>query len=75
LLFGALAGPAPAHETWVLPSKFVATPGEEVRFDVTSGMTFPAPESPIRADRVASAAYSLNEVEGEIHEFEAGDTS
>jgi uncharacterized GH25 family protein len=75
LLIGALAGPALAHETWVLPSKFRAAPGEEVRFDVTSGMAFPALESPIRADRVAGAAYVASQTRSAIHDFETSDTS
>jgi uncharacterized GH25 family protein len=59
LLVAALGSAAPAHETWMMPSAFTASVGQEVRLDVGSGMEFPLPESPIQAGRVTSAKYRL----------------
>ena len=58
-LVAGIAASASAHETWIMPSSFTVKPGEDIRFDVSSGMAFPQLESPIRTDRVARAMYRL----------------
>lgn len=50
---------AVAHETWMMPSQFAAKVGDNVRIDVSSGMTFPHLESPIQADRIQHASLRL----------------
>jgi len=59
LLGAALAASAFAHETWMMPSTFSAKVGEEVRFDVSSGLAFPRLENPVKVERIATAAYRL----------------
>ena len=55
----AFAGSARAHDTWCLPQKFAASPGEVVRLELTSAMDFPAPESAIAAERLERAVLRL----------------
>lgn len=50
-----------AHETWILPDKFIVPSDTEVKFEVTSGMEFPRLEAPVRIERIASARYRLND--------------
>ena len=54
-LFVSIA--ASAHETWLQPSTHAAAARKAVRFELTSGMDFPKPESAIEPDRVAVARY------------------
>jgi uncharacterized GH25 family protein len=42
-----------AHDTWLLPARFVVPAGSTVTMELTSAMRFPAPESPVAADRLA----------------------
>ena len=70
-----LAVVAHAHETWLVPSTFVAKVGETLRIDLTSGMAFPRLESPIAADRVASATCRLGKNPVEVRSLEAAETS
>lgn len=49
------AASASAHETWLLPDSFSPGSGATVEFQMSSGMSFPAPGSAITPDRVASA--------------------
>jgi uncharacterized GH25 family protein len=58
LLVGG-AGAALAHDTWLLPSRASVPPGQEVTFDLTSGMAFPASGTAIPAERVAAARVRL----------------
>lgn len=58
LLVGG-AGAALAHDTWILPSRASVPPGQEVAFDLTSGMAFPASGSAIAPERVAAARVRL----------------
>lgn len=58
LLVGGVAS-AYAHETWMMPRQFIAATGTEVVLDVTSGMAFPQPESPIQLSRIRNAAFRL----------------
>lgn len=46
-----------AHETWLMPERFQATPGATLRFDLTSASGFTAPESAITPERVERAFY------------------
>lgn len=64
-----------AHETWMLPSMFTARVGQEVRLDVTSGMSFPELASPVRVDRVARAGYRLGEDQAEMTGLKEQDKS
>lgn len=60
LTVAAVAVAALAHETWMTPSTFSAKVGDDVRFDLTSGMSFPRLESPIKAERVSAASFRLD---------------
>ena len=53
------AGPAFAHDTWLLPATFHVEPGGTIVLDMTSGMAFPKPESPVKADRIAASGIRL----------------
>lgn len=53
-----------AHETWLMPDSFSTSPGQVVRFDLTSGMGFPQLDNAIQPPRVENALYRLN---GKIH--------
>lgn len=48
-----------AHDTWLLPSSMAVAPGSAVTLDMTSGMAFPAPETPVKPDRLAAARCRL----------------
>jgi len=79
ILAGALLAGATqtafAHETWLTPSAFRAAAGERVRLDLSSGMGFPRLESPIRAERIAKAAFRLAGAQAALTGFEAGTES
>lgn len=55
----APAWPATAHDTWLLPQRTSANPGQVVSFDLTSGMAFPANEVGVKPDRLARASARL----------------
>jgi hypothetical protein len=55
LLFGSLVSFALAHDTWMQPTKFVATPGAAVTLEMTSAAGFVGPESAIKAWRISRA--------------------
>ena len=59
-LFCALAllgiGNLLAHDTWLLPDRFVVAAGEPVNLALTSGMAFPQLETAIKPERVARAS-------------------
>lgn len=60
-----------AHDTWISPSVFTIVAGQEVRFDITSGMKFPALEAGPKADRIAKAGFRLGGETGELKNFVA----
>ena len=62
LAAAALAIPAWAHDTWLLPRHGQVKPGRSVDFSMTSGMAFPKDESAIDADRVARGGVRLGGV-------------
>ncbi len=75
LLVATLVASALAHETWMMPSVFSAKIGEDVRFDLSSGMAFPRQESAIKAERVATAAYRLGQDVVEFKSLKTAGTS
>jgi len=60
---------ASAHDTWIAPSAFTTAAGQEVRFDITSGMKFPALEVGPKADRIAKAGFRLGSKTGDLKDF------
>jgi uncharacterized GH25 family protein len=48
-----------AHDTWVRPVAGAVPGGATLRLELTSGMAFPALESPIRPERLARAEFRL----------------
>ncbi|MBS0265543.1 MAG: DUF4198 domain-containing protein [Planctomycetes bacterium] len=66
---------ASAHETWIVPSRFDTKVGEEVRFDITTGTEFPAPEMVVKPERIAKSGWRLGQQPGEVAEFREGDKS
>ena len=65
------AAPVLAHETWLIPSQFAAKVGEEIWFDLTSGMAFPRLEGAIQAQRVANASCRLGKERFEVTDLRA----
>ena len=57
VMLGAV--PGGAHDTWLLPERFAATPGATLRFDLTSAAAFTGPESAVSPDRVEQARFRL----------------
>lgn len=55
----AIVAVADAHDTWLLPTRATVPPGLSVALDLTSGMGFPASESPIDPARVRAARLRL----------------
>lgn len=49
-----------AHDTWLLARRTSIPPGTVARFDLTSGMTFPALDYAIKPERVGLARCRLN---------------
>lgn len=58
-----------AHDTWIVPSTFATAAGKEVRFDITSGMKFPALDAGPKADRIAKAGFRLGSKTGDLKDF------
>lgn len=54
-----VSGPALAHDTWLLPSRFRIEPGGMLELHLTSAMDFPNPETPVKSDRLAEAKVRL----------------
>jgi uncharacterized GH25 family protein len=75
LLAVAMVPPAAGHDTWLLPGKPAVPPGTTVSLDLTSGMAYPAPETAIRADRVARVGGRLAGKSLEIAERRAAPKS
>ena len=48
-----------AHDTWLLPVRWKVAVGEAQGFTLTSGMKFPAPETAVKADRLAVRSLRL----------------
>jgi uncharacterized GH25 family protein len=59
LLLVSSAGLAGAHDTWLLPGRFQVAPGETVTLGLTSAMAFPAPETAVKAERLAERKVRL----------------
>jgi uncharacterized GH25 family protein len=66
------AGAALAHDTWLLPARFVVPPGSAVSLELTSAMRFPEPETPVAADRLAATGARLA---GRTRALEVGESS
>ena len=58
-----------AHDTWISPSAFTTAAGQEVRFDITSGMKFPTLDAGPKADRIAKAGFRLGSKPGDLKDF------
>ena len=58
----ALALPAGAHDTWVLPVRWNVPVREQLVVDLTSAMDFPTPETAARPDRLVDKSIRLNGV-------------
>lgn len=55
-----------AHDTWLMPERFMATPGATLRFDLTSASGFTGPELAIKPERVERTFCRLG---GEVSEL------
>jgi uncharacterized GH25 family protein len=62
----ALAAPAGAHDTWLLPGAFAVRAGGSVELAMTSGMGFPKNESPVAPDRIARSGFRAGGGSGEL---------
>jgi len=74
-ILAIFAAAATAHETWLLPQSFSVEAGEEIRLDLTSGMAFPALDSPIREERVARAGARIGAKDIAIASLQTGQQS
>ncbi len=63
IALGAVAVAAWAHDTWLQPESFAATPGASLAFDLTSADGFVGPQSPIQPDRLARTVARLGGAE------------
>lgn len=75
VMFLGLTAPALAHDTWIAPTTFTSPPGVVVRLDLTSGMAFPRPETPVKLPRVAGASWRLGGEAGDILDRQMSDSS
>jgi uncharacterized GH25 family protein len=66
------AWPATAHDTWLLASRPRVNPGNQVTFDLTSGMAFPANEVGVKLDRLQRASARLGETVTDLTRESAG---
>jgi len=57
--FVCFAGPLLAHDTWLMPARFMARPGATVLVELTSASRFPQAESPVAADRLAATGVRV----------------
>lgn len=64
-----LALTAAAHDTWLSPSTYTASPGDRVAFHLTSGMKFPELDYAIKPERVANGAVRFAGETTELKEF------
>jgi len=55
----ALALPAAAHDTWIVPVRWSVSVGQPLAVDLTSAMGFPKPETAVRADRLVERRLRL----------------
>lgn len=55
LLSIALAASSLAHDTWLIPDRFVVARDTQVLLDLTSGMSFPSLETSIKLERLERA--------------------
>ncbi len=60
LLFGCIALPSAAHDTWLQPRRTALLPGTIAQIDLTSGDSFAALDTAIKSDRVGTARARLN---------------
>lgn len=60
LLFGCIAFPSAAHDTWLQPRRTALLPGTIAQIDLTSGDNFAALDTAIKSDRVGTARARLN---------------
>lgn len=59
LLIIGFASVAIAHDTWLIPDRFVVEPDSVVNLDLTSGMAFPALDTSIKPERIDRALCRL----------------
>jgi len=74
MLLGAwlVAGPALAHETWLVPLEPEARAGRRVILETSSGMDFPVPGSAIAAERVAASGWRAGAASGSLGALKRG---
>ena len=65
-LGAGLAGPARAHDTWILPTAFHVPTGGTVELDMTSGMGFPRNDTAVTADRIADSGFRIGTSRGPL---------
>lgn len=58
-VFGLWTAAASAHDTWLLPARFEVAPGGRIELEMTSGMRFPDPETPVRPERLAATGIRV----------------
>jgi Domain of unknown function (DUF4198) len=59
MVAGFLAAAARAHDTWLQPERFTATPGATLQFELTSAAGFVAADTAIKPERVARSWFLL----------------
>jgi uncharacterized GH25 family protein len=74
-LIVALASCAFAHDTWLIPDRFVVERDSVVNLDLTSGMAFPALDTSIKPERIDRALCRLAGHSFELKEYSAASKS
>lgn len=69
LLSTILSASTLAHDTWLIPDRFVAQRETLVSLDLTSGMAFPALDAQINPDRVDRAVCRLSGHQFNVRDF------
>jgi uncharacterized GH25 family protein len=70
-----VALPCLAHDSWLIPRSPRVQEGKPVTVDLTSGMSFPKPESAIQHDRIAKGGWRTGTKSGRLDRWELGDSS
>ena len=72
IIFGLSAH---AHDTWLIPDRFEVAPKTKVKFDLTSGMAFPALEVGPKPERVEAVKCKLGDRTFDIADISSGPKS
>jgi uncharacterized GH25 family protein len=70
-----VALPCLAHDSWLMPRTPQAQEGKPATVDLTSGMSFPTLESPIKFERIFRGGWRTSDRKGRLDRWDEGDSS